>query len=364
MTRAIAAINLTALKHNFSLVKKIAPSRSIWAMIKSNGYGHGLLRVAKILSEEADAFGVACMEEAMTLREAGIKTPIVVMRGFSNERELLKFVRYHLAAVIHQLDQVRLLEMHHLASPLSVWLKIDSGMHRLGFSIEEISSVYQRLQKSISVWKPIGLMTHLADADNIDRSFTESQINQFFTVTEKMEGPKSIVNSAGLFSYPNALVDWVRPGILLYGISPFSSENGMERNLRPVMTLSAIIAAIKKCRKDDTVGYGCAWCCPEAMPIGIVEIGYGDGYPRHAPNGTPTLLNEKVCPLIGRVSMDMIAIDLRSQPNARIGDKVILWGNGLPVERIAEKAGTIGYELLCNITQRVRFIKVEDESND
>lgn len=363
MTRAIASINLMALKHNFSLIKKVAPSQFIWAMIKSNGYGHGLLRVAKILSE-ADAFGVACMEEAMTLREAGIKTPIVVMRGFSNERELLEFVHYHLSAVIHQPDQVRLLEIHHLVSPLSVWLKIDSGMHRLGFSIEEISSVYQRLQQSISVWKPIGLMTHLADADNIDHSFTESQINQFFTVTENMEGPRSIVNSAGLLSYPNALVDWVRPGILLYGISPFSSENGMERNLRPVMTLSATILAIKQCRKDDIVGYGCAWRCPEAMPIGIVEIGYGDGYPRHAPNGTPTLLNEKVCPLIGRVSMDMIAIDLRSQPNSQIGDKVILWGDELPVERIAEKAGTIGYELLCNITQRVRFIKVEDESND
>ena len=363
MTRAVATINLTALKHNFSLVKKAAPSQFICSMIKSNGYGHGLLRVAKILSK-ADAFGVSCIEEAMILREAGIQTPIVVMSGFGNERELLKFVRYHLTAVIHQADQVRLLEIHHLASPLFIWLKIDSGMRRLGFSTGEIPSIYERLQKSISVQKPIGLMTHLADADNIDRAFTESQINQFLTITKKMEGPKSIVNSAGLFSYPNALVDWVRPGILLYGISPFSSESGIERNLRPVMTLSSIIVAIKQCRKDDAVGYGCAWRCPETMPIGIVEIGYGDGYPRHAPNGTPTLLNEKVCPLIGRVSMDMIAIDLRSRPDSRIGDKVILWGNGLPVERIAEKAGTIGYELLCGITQRVHFIKVEDESND
>lgn len=363
MTGAIAAINLTALKYNFSQVKKVAPNQFIWAMIKSNGYGHGLLRVARILSE-ADAFGVACMEEALTLREAGIKTPVVVMRGFSNERELSQFIRRRLAAVIHQPDQVRLLESHHLASPLSVWLKIDSGMHRLGFSVDEIPSICQRLQKSVSVRKPIGLMTHLADADNVDRAFTEYQINQFFAITKKMEGPKSIVNSAGLLSYPNALVDWVRPGILLYGISPFSSENGIERNLRPVMTLSAIIVAIKQCCKDDAVGYGCTWRCPETMPIGIVAVGYGDGYPHHVPNGTPTLLNKKVCPLIGRVSMDMIAIDLRSQPNARIGDEVILWGNGLPVESIAKKAGTTSYALLCNITQRVRFIEVEDEFND
>lgn len=363
MTRAVATINLTALKHNFFQVKKVAPNQCIWAMIKSNGYGHGLLRVAKILSE-ADAFGVACIEEAMTLREAGIKTPIVVMRGFRNERELSKFVHHHLTAVIHQPDQVRLLEIHHLTSPLSVWLKIDSGMHRLGFSAEKILPVYQRLQKSISVRKPIGLMTHLADADNIDRAFTESQINYFFAITKTMKSPKSIVNSAGLFSYPNALVDWVRPGILLYGISPFSSENGAERNLRPVMTLSAIIVAIKQCRKDDAVGYGCAWRCPETMPIGIVEIGYGDGYPRHAPNGTPTLLNKKVCPLIGRVSMDMIAIDLRSQPNARIGDEVILWGSGLPIERVAEMASTVSYELLCNVAQRVRFTEVDDKFND
>ncbi|QTS84081.1 alanine racemase [Coxiella endosymbiont of Amblyomma nuttalli] len=363
MTRAVAAINLTALKHNFSWIKKVASHQYIWAMIKSSGYGHGLLRVAQVLSE-ADAFGVSCIEEAIVLREAGIKTPIIVMGGFSNEKELLKFIRHHLVAVIHQPDQVRVLENCHLTSPLSVWLKIDSGMHRLGFSVEVVASIYQSLQKSVSVRKPIGLMTHLADADNIDRAFTEFQINQFFTITKKMKGPKSIVNSAGLLSYPNALVDWVRPGILLYGISPFNSESVVERNLRPVMTLSATIVAIKQCRKDDVVGYGCIWRCPETMPIGIVGIGYGDGYPRHAPNGTPTLLNNKVCPLIGRVSMDMIAIDLRSQPNVQIGDEVILWGNGLPIERIAQKAHTISYELLCNITHRVHFIEVEDESND
>ncbi|WP_264435405.1 alanine racemase [Coxiella endosymbiont of Dermacentor marginatus] len=352
MDRALATIDLNALKYNFSRVKEIAPQSSVLAMIKSDGYGHGLVRVAKALK---NAFGVACIDEALILRENGIVTPIVVMRGFSNKAELNKFIQHNLVAVIHHPYQVNLLEKNNTSLSLQVWLKVDTGMHRLGFPLEEVGSAYDRLSACLSVQKPIGLMSHLADADNKDRSFTEWQIKQFIEITKNRNVPKSVVNSAGLLAYPTAFFDWVRPGIILYGVSPFSYEVGIKRNLKSVMTLSAKIIAVKNCRPEDMVGYGCTWRSSENTLIGIVGIGYGDGYPRHAPSGTPTLLHGKICPLIGRVSMDMITIDLRHEPDAKIGDEVILWGNGLPVEKIAEQAGTIGYELLCQITQRVQF---------
>lgn len=354
MNRALATIDLQALKYNFSRVKEIVPQSFVLAMIKSNGYGHGLVRVAKTLTL-ANAFGVACIDEALILRENGITTPIVVVRGFCDETELNEFIQHNLVAVIHHSHQVNLLEKNKTSSPLQVWLKVDTGMHRLGFSLEKAASAYNRLSACLSVQKPIGLMTHLADADNKDRSFTERQINQFMKIAKNRDVKKSVVNSAGLLAYPTAFFDWIRPGIMLYGVSPFSWKTGMKQNLKPVMTLSAKIIAIKNCRPGDVIGYGGAWRSSENTLIGIVSIGYGDGYPRHAPSGTPTLLHGKICPLIGRVSMNMMTINLRHELDAKIGDKVILWGNGLPVERIAEQAGTIGYELLCRISQRVQF---------
>ena len=364
MNHAIAAINLTALKHNFSQIETLVPNCHIWAMIKSNGYGHGLIRIAKTLSG-AHTFGVTCIEEGLALRrEAEIKSSIIIMQGFYNEVELSQFYKHNLGAVIHCLDQVCLLERNNLTVPLSLWLKIDTGMNRLGFSITQFPSVYNRLKICCPAQTPIGLMMHLAGADSDDRAFTELQIKRFLSVTEKIVEPKSIVNSAGIFAYPNALLDWVRPGILLYGVSPFGIHSNpfkkdIEKNFRPVMTLSAKIIAIKYCLRNESVGYDCIWSCPEDMPIGIVSIGYGDGYPRHVPSGTPVLLDGKICSLIGRVSMNMIAIDLRPKPNARRGDTVILWGEGLPIEIIAEKASTIAYELLCKITQRVQLIEIE-----
>ena len=237
-------------------------------------------------------------------------------------------------------------------------------MNRLGFSIEQLLPIYNRLKMCFPIQTPIGLMMHLASVDSSNRVFTELQIKRFLSATKRISEPKSIMNSAGIFSYPDVLLDWVRPGILLYGVSPFGIhanpfKKDIEKNFRPVMTLSAEIIAIKHCFRNEGVGYDCVWSCPEDMPIGIVSVGYGDGYPRHAPSGTPVLLDGEICSLIGRVSMDMIAIDLRPKPNARRGDKVILWGEGLPIEIIAEKAGTIAYELLCKITQRVQLIEIE-----
>ncbi len=354
---AIASINLSALKHNYSKIQQLTKNRSIIAMIKSNGYGHGLLRIANHLSQAA-ALGVACLDEALALRAANIKNNIMCVEGFFDASEIAIMQQNQIIAVVHQAEQIAQLEKVKTPTPLSVWLKIDTGMHRLGFPVDEALSAYQRLQNLAEVKKPIGLMTHLADADNNDHAFTQEQIKKFNAVTANLHVPKSIVNSAGIMAYPEAHADWVRPGIMLYGVSPFSTSTGIEEDLQPVMTLNAKIISIQHCQRGDAVGYGCAWHCPEAMPVGIVGIGYGDGYPRHAPNGTPTLINGKICPLIGRVSMDMVAVDLRPAVNAKIGDRVTLWGEGLPVEKIAACAGTIGYELLCGVTSRVKFIEV------
>lgn len=354
---AIVSINLSALKHNYTKIQQLTHHRSIIAMIKSNGYGHGLLRMANQLSQ-ASALGVACLDEALVLREAGIKNNIICMEGFFDASEIPIMQQHQLIAVIHQSEQIAQLEKANIVEPLSVWLKIDTGMHRLGFPVDNALSAYEQLKNLAQVKTPIGLMTHLADADNTDRAFTETQIKKFNEITAKLSGPKSIVNSAGIMAYPKAHADWVRPGIMLYGVSPFSQRTGVEEGLQPVMTLRAKIISIQHCQQGDAVGYGCTWHCPEAMPVGIVGIGYGDGYPRHAPNGTPTLIHGKICPLIGRVSMDMIAVDLRPLQQVAIDDPVVLWGEGLPVEKIAAQAGTIGYELLCGVTQRVKFIEV------
>lgn len=354
---AIAYIDVNALKHNYSRLQQLAAGRTILAMIKSNGYGHGLLRVANVL-HAADAFGVACVEEAIALREGGIKQTIVVMSGFCDETELSQFVEYNLAAVVHRPDQIAALQKKYLPKPLQVWLKIDTGMNRLGFPVDQAHALFAQLQHCESVKQPVGLMTHLADADNAARQFTEQQIAQFKEITADLSGPKSIVNSAGLLAYrQQALADWVRPGIMLYGVSPIPGCCGEEEGLKPVMTLTAELIAVKHLRKGDFIGYGCIWQCCEDMPVGIVGMGYGDGYPRHAKNGTPTLVDGKICPLVGHVSMDMLAIDLRANPHAMVGERVILWGKGLPIEKIAACANTISYELLCNVTQRVKFIE-------
>ena len=352
---AIATIWVDALKHNYSRIQQLIDDRSILAMVKSNGYGHGLTRVARALSR-ADAFGVAAVDEAIILREAGIGQPIVVMAGFYDNEEIALFSHYQLSAVVHHPEQLTALEKQKLSTPLNIWLKIDTGMHRLGFPPDQVSTAYRRLQACTAVAKPIGLMTHLADADNVGREFTQMQIERFNQVCKNLIGVKSIVNSAGILSHREALAHWVRPGIMLYGVSPLPGRTGKEEGLLPVMTLTAKVIAIKNLRQGDKIGYGCQWSCPEDMPVGIVGIGYGDGYPRHAVNGTPTLVNKKRCLLVGRVSMDMIAIDLRPCPHASVGDRVVLWGEDLPVETIAACAGTIPYELLCRVTPRVEFV--------
>ena len=351
---AIAAIDLSALKHNFSLIQAKLPQHPIIAMVKANAYGHGAVAVARTL-DQASAFGVATLSEALELRAAGIEQEIVLLAGFMDESELSLFVKHRLTSVIHSVQQVQVLELHPELTPLKIWMKLDTGMHRLGFLPGLFAEMHQRLENCASVQKPIGLMTHLATADWLQSQMTAQQLDSFIQLTQTYKVPKSIANSA-LILGDSPLIDsgeWLRPGIMLYGVSPFAGTHGSEYGLRPVMSLKAKIIEIKPLSCGEKVGYGCTWQAPEDMLMGVVAIGYGDGYPRSVKNGTPVLVNGIRCAVVGRVSMDMITIDLRSNPNACVNDEVVLWGEDLPIEEVALNADGFSYEMLSGITTRV-----------
>jgi alanine racemase len=361
MSRATTAtIDLKALRHNLERVKQLAPNSQSIAVIKADGYGHGILRVAKAL-EAADKFGVASLDEALSLRNKSIRKPIVLLEGVFEASEYSKAGLQNVEVVVHHISQLEMLEEYDrgaskAASRINVWLKIDTGMHRLGFPPDIVPIVWQRL-KAVSLVKEIYLMTHLANADNPKDMVTKMQLKMFDQATQGLEAKKSIANSGAIISWPETHADFVRPGIMLYGVTPFSTGTGLDHDLQPVMTLSSELIAVNYHKKNSAVGYGGQWVCPEDMPVGVVAIGYGDGYPRHAKSGTPVLVNGARVELIGRVSMDMICVDLRQQSDAKVGDPVILWGEGLPIEEVARSADTIGYELLCHVTQRVKFVE-------
>nr|WP_245688211.1 alanine racemase [Thiohalomonas denitrificans] len=349
-------IDLGALRHNLSIARITAPRAKVMAAIKANGYGHGLERVATAL-QGADALGVACINEALALRTAGIEAPITLLEGFFRADEIPLLRAYRFEAVLHEASQVDALERSHFPGPVRVWIKVDTGMHRLGFAPGATRGTWRRLNALEGV-EVVGFMTHLACADDRSHPATLRQLALFEESVEGLPGERAIANSAGVLGWPETHAEWIRPGVMLYGISPFLEGRGPETKLRPAMTLHSELIAVNHISKGEFVGYGGTWRAPEALPVGVVAIGYGDGYPRHAPSGTPVLVNGKQVPLIGRVSMDMITVDLRGQPQARVGDPVVLWGEGLPAEVIAERAGTIAYELLCGVTQRVRCEEV------
>jgi len=328
------------------------------AAVKADGYGHGLVRVARALTD-ADAFAVASIEEGQALRRARVQQQILLLEGVFEAAELSCCAQHSLNIAIHHPEQVRMLELSRLDRPLRVWLKIDTGMHRLGLAPDTIPSIFQRLMDCPFVAPAIGLMSHLARADERDCDFTRQQLQVFERAVADLPGPRSLANSAGILGWPQTHFDWVRPGIMLYGASPFVDSLAVDEDLQPVMNFRTRLISIKRLRQGDPVGYGGTWVCPEDMDVGVAAVGYGDGYPRHAPSGTPLLVNGREAALIGRVSMDMITVDLRQHPEARIGDPVVLWGEGLPVERIARAAGTISYTLMCGITARVKVETVE-----
>ncbi|OGT19602.1 MAG: alanine racemase [Gammaproteobacteria bacterium RBG_16_57_12] len=360
--KACARIDLKALRHNLAQVRAAAPGAKVMAVIKANGYGHGLVRMATAL-QEADGFGVACIEEALQLREAGIKQRILLLEGFFSGDELPLIQRHGLDITVHHEAQIAYLEAlprnnQTQSHPLSVWLKIDTGMHRLGISSGKAREAYHRLRRCPFVAEDLRLLTHLACADDPASPVTAQQVATFQQVAGVLDGERSLANSAAILGVRDSHADWVRPGIMLYGVSPFLTGTGEDHGLKPVMTVISELIAVNHFRKGDAVGYGGAWVCPEDMPVGMVAFGYGDGYPRHAREGTPVVVNGKRVPLIGRVSMDMLCVDLRTQPKAAIGDPVQLWGRDLPVEEVASHAGTISYELLCGVSARVRFTEV------
>jgi alanine racemase len=350
---AKVVISLSALRHNFSRIRTLAPDSRIMAIVKADAYGHGIAHIAQSL-EDADAFGVACLEEARELRQADIKQRINLLEGPYAEEELNEISKLELDIVAHDISQVEMLEQSQLSKPIDVWLKIDTGMHRLGFLPELVNDVISRLQQTKNV-KDIRLMTHLASANNRDNPMTLEQIQCFNQIAENQNVEKTIANSAAIMAFPDAHVDWVRPGIMLYGVSPFSDNQGPQQGLKPVMTLQSRLITVKQLNAGEPVGYGATWRCPEDMLVGVVAAGYGDGYPRHAKSGTPVLVNGKRAELIGRASMDMLTVDLRSQSQAKTGDPVVLWGEGLPVEEIANHADTIPYEVLCAVHKRLEF---------
>lgn len=353
--RTKALIDLSALQHNLQKIREKAGDRKILAMIKANAYGHGLAKIAKSLLD-ADAYGVATIEEANEIIKANIEHPTVVMSGFTNRDELNFIDEKKLISVIHHENQIEILEKTKLKNPLKIWLKIDTGMHRLGIDPNDLSSFLLRLNKLTHIQKPIHLMTHLADADNSNQTFTLNQIKLFQQLTKDLPGLKSISNSATIIAYKNYLANVIRPGIMLYGVSPFADRTGNNFQLKPVMSLTSRVIATKKIGRGEKIGYGCTWECPKDTEIAVIAVGYGDGYPRHAKNGTPVLINDVICPLVGRVSMDMITVDIQNAKPVKIGDEAILWGKGLPVEKVAACCDTIGYELLCQVTRRVEFI--------
>ncbi|MDI1293628.1 MAG: alanine racemase [Methylobacter sp.] len=353
---AYAELNLHALQHNLDKVHNCAPGAKVMAVIKANGYGHGLIRIANAL-KNADAFAVARVDEGIRLRKAGFSHRIAVLEGFTCAEELQEMQHYQLDAVVHCLAQLDIFNAGAGQQAIAIWLKLDTGMNRLGFRAEEIHEVYQRLSDCPLIKQPISLMTHFANADDISDNKTLKQISLFKQTVAGLSGECSLANSAAILGWETSLSDWVRPGIMLYGISPFPDATGQQLGLKPVMSLHSRLIAVKQIAAGDTVGYGGSWICKKPTTLGVVAIGYGDGYPRHAKAGTPVLVNGIRVPLIGRVSMDMITVDLGPGAYDKVGDPVTLWGDGLPVEEIALWADTIPYTLVCGVTQRVQLVE-------
>jgi len=335
------------------------------AVVKADGYGHGLERVARTLVD-ADAFGVAALGDGLRLRAAGITNRIVVLSGPDEAADLAEFRRLQLEAVIHHESQLAWLEADRDRRRLRAWLKIDSGMHRLGFAPAQAAEAFARLRAVDNVDVDT-LMTHLAASDEFDNPVTLQQVECFDAATAALAGARSMANSAAVLGWPQTRGadpghadprhHWVRVGGLLYGLSVIAGKSGADLGFEPAMTLSTRLISIKQLSRGDSVGYAGTWRCPEDMPIGVAAIGYGDGYPRNVAADTPVSIAGQRAPIVGRVSMDLITIDLRGMPQARIGDRVVLWGAGLPIEHIAAHAGTISYDLACGMTKRVLFVE-------
>ncbi|WP_107850710.1 alanine racemase [Oceanimonas marisflavi] len=357
---AVARISLEAVRHNLKVARQQAPNAKAVAVVKANAYGHGDLRVAAALEADADLFGVARFEEAQRLRAGGIQRPILLLEGFFNLEQLHYAARHDFHLCIHGHAQLDALERTPLAAPVTVWVKIDSGMHRVGFAPEEADEVFARLAKLPQVVQPVNAMTHFARADEPDqRAVTEAQIARFRAATNGKVAATALCNSAGVLAFPDAHADYIRPGVMLYGITPFGDKQGTDFGLRPAMNFTTTLIAVREHKAGEPVGYAGSWVSPRDTRIGVIAVGYGDGYPRMAPAGTPVLVNGRRVPLAGRVSMDMATVDLGPDATDKVGDEVLLWGEGLAAEEVARHVGTIAYELVTRMTARPRLEYVD-----
>jgi alanine racemase len=353
MSRPIQArVDLEALSSNLRIARKRAPSARIMAVVKAAAYGHGLSRTINALGE-ADGFALLDMDEAVALREKGVRQTLLLLEGFFTPDDVTRAAQFDIACAIHSASQIAMLDACPGRHALSLWLKINTGMNRLGFMPQEVPAVIEKLKSHPAV-KDITLMTHFAEAD--EAAGVAGQLEVFNAATAPYRMPRSLANSAALLRYPETHGDWVRPGIMLYGASPFTEVSANALGLKPAITLHSKIISVRTLKAGARVGYGGAFAADAPMRIGIVAAGYADGYPRHAQTGTPVLVEGVRTRTLGRVSMDMLCVDLSTYPDADIGSGVTLWGEGLPVEEVARAAGTISYELLCALAARVPLV--------
>jgi alanine racemase len=352
MKAATAVIDRRALRHNLQQVRRQAPQSRLSAGVTATAYGHGLLETAHTL-QDADCYGVARIGEALKLRSGGIVKPILMLEGFFSAEDLPVLVANNIETAVHSIEQLEALEQATLARPVPVWMKLDTGMHRLGVRPEHAEAFYQRLSACRNVVQPVNIMSHFSRADEPSSDATLKQMQCFEQFARGKPGQRSIAASGGTLLWPDAHNDWVRPGIILYGVSPMEDANGSQFDLQPAMTLKSNLIAVREHKAGESVGYGGTWVSEGDTRLGVVAMGYGDGYPRSAPSGTPVWLNGRELPIVGRVSMDMMSVDLGPNATDKVGDEVVLWGRELPVERIAECTGISAYELITKLTQRV-----------
>ena len=345
----LAHINLAALQHNLWLARRKAPCTRIMAVIKANGYGHGLSRVAEALSD-ADGFAVLDIQDAVQLRELGYRQTILLLEGAFGAADMAIVAQYNLVCTIHSAWQIEMLHGYPGRASLDVWLKINNGMNRLGFTPLQAQAAMEQLRRHAAV-RELSLMTHFANADEARGIAAPLALFNDFAAAFRV--PRSLANSAALLRYPQSHGDWVRPGIMLYGASPFAETSAAQLGLKPVMTLRSRIIAVQNLRAGEELGYGALFRAEHDMKIGIVACGYADGYPRHALSGTPLLVDGQLTRTLGRVSMDMLYADLSPVSGAGVGSPVTLWGEGLPIESVAAAAGTVAYELMCALAMRV-----------
>ena len=352
MKPATVKISSVALKHNIQKIQQRAPNSKIIAVVKANAYGHGVEFVAKAVESMVDCFGVARLEEALSLRSNGIIKPILLLEGFFSKQDLPIMAVNNIQTVVHNQEQLEALKQVELPHPVKVWLKIDTGMHRLGVHLEQVEYFYNELKNCANVQPHLGFVSHFSRADEIMSDYTLIQLERFLAITADKEGERSIAASGGILFWQDSHLDWVRSGIIMYGVSPTDTPSEIY-GFKPVMTLTSSLIAVREHKAGEPVGYGGTWISPKDTKIGVVAIGYGDGYPRDIPTGVPVYVNGRRVPIVGRVSMDMVTVDLGIDCQDKVGDEVILWGKELPLEEIAQLTNMSSYELMTKLTPRV-----------